>query len=157
MRKLAVLRDNESKPCPFGLGIPYSCQKVGQSITNMIPLSMSEDKENEIRQTNEKIRKTNTSVFLWQATGERCIYADKIVGKEVNCTFTERQENRNDIIGSPLYTKMFTGTAANGIYTSPSAYYNESPMNRGPFFGMYGVESLGSDQNDLQKSSNKKE
>ena len=52
---------------------------------------------------------------------------------------------------------MFTGTAANGIYTSPSAYYNESPMNRGPFFGMYGIESVGSDQNDLQKSSNKKE
>ena len=150
MRKLAVLRDNESKPCPFGLGIPYGCQKVGQSITNMIPLSMSEDKENEIRQTN-------TSVFLWQATGERCIYADKIVGKEVNCTFTEKQENRDDIIGSPLYTKMFTGTAANGIYTSPSAYYNESPMNRGPFYGMYGIESVGSDQNDLQKSSNKKE
>jgi len=149
MKKLAVIRDDSNESCPFGLGIPYACKKAGNSINEMLPLFVSENNKNEIKQKN-------VNIFLLNASGERCLFANKIIENKVNCSFEEQKENRSDIIGSPIYTKMFSGIAGNGLYTLPQTYYAESPLNSGPWYSMYGIESVGAENNaNIKKSTNK--
>ena len=125
-KKLAVLRENKDNGCPFNLPIPLACKKVGKAI-----LEMRQGENNE-------------DFFIWKSDGNHCLFAKKIINDYVDCAY---DTDKNSINPSPLYQKPFSGSIPNGIYTFPHSHYgNETPMNSGPYYGMYGIESVAKDK-----------
>jgi hypothetical protein len=58
--KLAVIRDNKERQCPFGLPVTDACYNVGKLVNNMVSMSEMDD-EDEINVT----RKSNNRIFMF--------------------------------------------------------------------------------------------
>lgn len=132
IKKLAVIRDNEEKSCPFGLPIPIACEKVGNSIFSMKP------------------EENNHEQFVWTAEGKACPFLQKIMKNMVSCKFEEKSSQK-DLVGSPIYEKMFSGSTPSGAYTFDHNWYTQTPLNSGPWYSMYSIESVASKNNKNDK------
>ncbi len=111
IKKLAVIRNDGHRQCPFGLPIALSCKNAGDSVERMAPLDTVET------EAREKFADANKKVYLHHATGERCIYADKIMDSTsmVHCDWGEGGQGLHDspMRPSPYYTRVFNGLANN--------------------------------------------
>ncbi len=131
MIKLALLRDKE-EPCPYGLEIPMACEKVGKAIHNM------------------KIGQNNAQLFLWEADGNKCPFANKIIKNVVDCSYEGPILNK-ELTPSPLYEKPFSGSGAMGVNTLPHTYFSgDTPMNKGPYYDMYSIEMVASENKNTK-------
>ena len=110
--KLAVIRDDNLRGCPFGLPITEACEYAGDSIHRMAPLQAVPEEEKK-----ELLVKANMVVYTYHKTGKRCPYADKLLPKhdKVDCDFGDTGQGQRSVPyrGSPLYTHCL-------LYTSPS-------------------------------------
>lgn len=132
LKKLAVIRSNRSRACPFGLTIPEACQSVGQAIRQMTPLEMVEEPS--------ETQESNQDILLWSATGERCPFAKDILVNHgaVQCEFD--LDNQDHLpVGSNYYHKHFSDTSWEGTFTWPGPYVGPS-IDRGLYYGQYSVE-----------------
>lgn len=137
MKKLAVIRKDIGRGCPFGLPIPLACNNAGNSVENMEALEdLPESKE-------EKVKAANRRVYRHHKTDTRCPYADKIVEKlhTVHCDFREGGEGFRDfpIRPSPYYPRMFGGLGQRGLYSHPVDYYWDNPEARQFFSGIFSI------------------
>jgi len=158
--KLAIIRGDEVRDCPFGLPIIKSCQNAGISIHRMAPLQSIDDTEEQ-----EKIRKANKMVYVYHKTGERCPYADKIleVQNKVDCDFGDTGEGfkSTPFRGSPLYPQTFQGIGLDGLHGYPLGFYADNNESRNLFFGLFSmlghktVEELIKLADDYDKSGEK--
>lgn len=134
--KLAVIRGEDLRACPFGLPIAQSCQYAGDSVHRMAPLESSEDEEEQ-----QKINKANKLVYLYHKTGSRCVYADKVLVEQnkVDCDFGDTGEGQHSapFIGSPLYPRTFHGIGLDGLHGFPLAFYSDNDESRNLFFGLF--------------------
>jgi hypothetical protein len=157
--KLAIIRKNEADPCPFALDIPFACQEVGDLVDKMSPVSKSAPDAPALAASNQHL-------FLWKRPGHRCHYAGKILDPEthaVECNWnsTAAGEEGTPIVGSPWYTKHFSGVGLDGVYTFPLGYYADNSIDRGMYYGMYSIESIASEEDEeadtIDKSTTKLE
>lgn len=144
MKKLAVLRDDNSKPCPFGLSIPNACFSVGNAINEMKNVEkLSQD-------IKLKVIEENKQLILGEK--KKCYYAGNMFGKCIDCTYGTENAGKpinSNIVGSPFYPKMMSGIGMEGLYTVPNAsngYYQDNSIDRGYYYGMYSIESIANDK-----------
>ncbi len=162
MKKLAVIKTDESGDCPFGLPIAGACKTVGVAIMDMTPFYIlpPETSKTEVMDVVEN----NNNLFLWKATGERCPYATKFFkDKEaVECNWGTATEGEEEgaLPGSQFYPKQFTGVGVEGLYSYPGGYFMGYSLQDPLYNGSYSVESFAEEtQNDIvkeTKSTNKK-
>lgn len=139
MKKLAVLRDDSNLPCPFGLSIPIACKRAGNSVLsmNIITDQSSQDKIDE-----------NLKIFNEINDFEPCLYANKILKKNVICELDEDDESENMMpVGSPLYFKPLSGASFFGTYMSPAGYYNDNSIDRS-YQTLYSIENIAAEDPD---------
>jgi hypothetical protein len=127
MRKLAVLRDNVEKKCPFGLPIPYGCKTAGKLIHQL-------DQDPKAAQTNlSKVEDNNEP--------GKCDFAGDIIKDEfVACQAPDTDPSFPK--GSPRFYRPLAGVGLEGLNTVPLGFYNDNSIDRGYYYGMYSVESM---------------
>jgi hypothetical protein len=135
--KLAIIRGDDIRECPFGLNITLACKYVGDGIHRMAPLDAAgNDKEEK-----DKIKKANNIVYAYHKTGERCPYSDKIleIHNKVDCDFGDTGEgfHSTPFRGSPLYPQTFHGIGLDGLYGYPLGFYADNNESRNLFFGLF--------------------
>jgi hypothetical protein len=134
--KQAMIRGPGVRQCPFGLPISTACKNAGSSVDNMIQLSGDERKM-------AKQTKLNKRVYIYNQTGERCVYADKIVeGKDkVHCDFGDGGQRISDfpIRPSPFYPRVFHGLGQYGLYSYPVNDYMDASGARQMFSGIFSL------------------
>lgn len=135
--KLAIIRGDEVRPCPFGLPILDACKYAGESIHRMAPVMDLKDEE------AQKIGKANRLVYAHHKTGKRCPYADKMLEdhNKVDCDFgdTGAGQQSTPFIGSPLYPQTFQGIGLDGLYGYPLGFYADNNESRNLFFGLFSL------------------
>lgn len=150
--KLAIIRNEETHQCPFGLPILEGCENAGELINKMAPLSiLGEDATPEEQQ---KIKEANHKLYMWQAPGKRCNYAGKIFEKQdaVECNWGSNAPGvvPGDLLGSPFYSKVYNNVALDGIFSYPLGFYADNNISRNLYYGLYSL--LGSpSQEEIKK------
>jgi len=142
-KKLAVIRDNKLRNCPFGLPISEGCQNAGDSVYRMAPLDAVDGEEQK-----ERLKKANSLVYVHHKNGKRCPFADKILEKfkKVDCDFGDTGQGQRSVPyrGSPLYPQTFSGIGLDGLYGYPLGFYADNNESRNLFFGLFSF--LGSEK-----------
>jgi len=160
--KLAVIRSDKQDECPFGLGVPFGCQKAGELIARMAPLdALGDDADEEEKRT---IADANRRLLMWmlsEEAGGRCAFAGKIFKEKdaVECnweTSVSGTEEGAALLGSPFYYRHFSGTGLDGLYSYPLGYYTDNSIDRGMYYGMYSLESSGQEEVELKKDSDER-
>lgn len=159
--KLAVIRDNDNEPCPFGLSIPGACKSVGKFIQNMAPLdAMGPDSTSEERKQIAKANQRLMRIMVMASSEEpqSCVYAGKLFPKmdKVECNYGDTApgiKERGTLIGSPFYSQHFSGVGLDGLNSAPMGFYGDSNISRNSYYGLYSLQgSL--DIEDLLKIAN---
>lgn len=133
--KLAIIRGDELRPCPYGLPMIDACQNAGESIHRMAPLVDMKDEQ------AAKVSKANRLVYAHNKDGQRCPYADKVLeeNNKVDCDFGDTGEGQHSVPfrGSPMYPQTFTGIG--GMYGFPLGFYGDNNESRNLFFGLFSM------------------
>ena len=156
--KLAVIRSNGEDACPFGLPIPFGCRQAGKLISRMAPLDiLGEDAEEEEK---AEIASANQRLLMWmlsEEAGGRCPFAGKLFKDKdtVECNWDTNVSGPEGpaLKGSPFYYRHFSGIGLDGLYSYPLGYYTDNSIDRGMYYGMYSIESPGSEEFDLIKTA----
>ena len=142
-KKTAYIRDNKNRFCPFGLPITDACKCVGKAVFKMAPLDAAKDDEQK-----ERIKKANSLVYVYEKTGKRCTFADKVLDgfKKTDCDWADTGQGQKSVPfrGSPLYPQTFSGVNLSGLYGYPLGYYSDNNESRNLFFGLFSF--LGSEK-----------
>lgn len=146
--KLAVIRDNDENPCPFGLDIPFACSSAGEYVDRMAPVNIlgkdASTKEKEL------IKKSNNRLLVWaimQGDEEpsKCKYAAKVFPdkEKVDCSFgdTGSGETPATFLGSPYYSRNFSGIGTMNMTSIPLGYYVDGDISRNLFYGITSFQS----------------
>ncbi|HUU87529.1 MAG TPA: hypothetical protein VMX17_07215 [Candidatus Glassbacteria bacterium] len=132
--KLAVIRDNNTGACPFGLMIPDGCLSAGKLVEEMTPvLKVGKDGNDtlliEDQEKLEEIVASNMSVLTW--SGDKpttCKYANYILKnkEKVECNYGDEGAGLGhvDFTGFPAYTQYFSY----GFAAVPIGFYSEHPV-----------------------------
>jgi hypothetical protein len=142
MKKLAVLRSNESQSCPFGLDITYACHNAGEFIRKMVPLALVESEEEK-----QALSESNTKLLIWNDNNGSCSFSGQIIEPDtVNCNFSDDDLGKTQaLLGSSYYWKNFSGTSIDGgaaIEGAPLSFFQDYSIDRGMFYGPYSIESI---------------
>jgi hypothetical protein len=145
--KLAVIRKNESDPCPFGLPIPFACKHAGNMIEKLAPLDVMDDATEE---EGQRIADANVRMLGWllmKSTEQpcQCPYAAKIFkDKEaVECNYYDTapgQDQKAALMAAPFYSQIFSGLGLNGLFTYPIGYYADYNISRNLFYGIFSLQ-----------------
>lgn len=137
--KIAIIRGEGGRSCPFGLPITSACHNAGNSVKRMMPLDEKNTKEN-----NEKIANVNKLIYAYQKEDNTCIYADKVLenNNKVDCDYMDNGQGINsvDFRGSPLYPSTFHGLMLDGLYGFPLGYYVDNDTSRNLFLGLFSLQ-----------------
>lgn len=137
LKKLAVIRKDHVRECPFGLPVVVGCLYAGDAVERM--QSSDEVEEWEWK----KVKKANRRIYRHHKTGTRCPYADKIAikHKATHCDYGEGGEKLRDypIRPSPFYPKVFNGLGQTGLFAYPVSYYWDNGSARQVFNGIYSI------------------
>lgn len=142
IKKLAVIRTDESKSCPFGLEIPYGCQNAGELIHHMAPLNiLGEDSTDEEKL---EIAEANNHLFMWKNPQERCPYARKLFPDHgaVECSWDNQDAADGALRGSQFFYRPFHGVGLDGLYNYPLGWYQNDARFVHPYYGPYSIESI---------------
>jgi hypothetical protein len=143
--KIAFIRSNDTKICPFGLDITRGCRCAGKSVLQMAPLNAVKDEGRK-----KTLAKANNLVFLYNKDGNECSFSDKILEDfdKVNCNFGDTAEGQKTIpiAGSGLYPTTFSGIGADTLQAFPLGYYTDHLPSRNLFYGLFSF--LGSQEVD---------
>lgn len=124
-KKLAVIRDNEVKKCPFGLHVPDACFIAGNLVDNMVVI---EPKDEDVGLTETEINnmiEANRRVLMFSSEKEsKCKYANYIFKDKqmVECN----QDDTGEGLGHGNFKSMPTSPQYLGIsfYSIPVVPYN---------------------------------
>lgn len=135
--KIATIRGEGVRSCPFGLPMTEACENAGDAIHRLTPLKeVSKDKR-------EEMDRTNKIVYAYHKEGKRCPYADDILKEhnKVNCDFGAIGEGVRSppITGSPLYPTTFRGVGLDSLYSKPLGFYADNEASRNLFLGLFSI------------------
>ena len=149
--KLAVIRKNDSEPCPFGLDIIFGCKTAGENIDRMFPTEkLSKDLNGASEDEIKKVADANRRLHAWivmSGTAEPapCKYAGKLFPDQngVDCNYGDAASGQPEsavLLGSPAYSKHFTGVSLDGLYSYPLGYLADYNISRNSFYGIYSIQ-----------------
>jgi len=136
IRKLAIIRDNENSPCPFGLPITVACHSVGNAVDKMQVLNFDAP-DSQIKLENQKIWQDNIE-------NKKCKYAAHLFKnktKVVDCDFGDTAAGLSQdgiFTALPYYNDLFEGLGMSGLLTYPPAGDGDMPQIRNLYYGMQG-------------------
>jgi DMSO/TMAO reductase YedYZ molybdopterin-dependent catalytic subunit len=132
--KLAVLRNNDVKPCPYGLSVSSACKTVGSAINSMTP-------------GNTEV---NNFIYRWFAEGDDCPFNSQVVDNNVNCTYDEMTHEKpvSGLNISELYPKHFSTNTVDGLVSFPLNIYYDNSIDSGRFYTRF---SVAEDKNKSKK------
>lgn len=148
--KLAVIRDDENTPCPFGLPITFGCRNAGNVIDKMFPIEKLGIHATE--EEKKKVAAANARLLTWAVmssteTPQQCKYAANLFPKKkkVDCDWNDTaagQSSEGTLLGSPFYSQVFSGIGLDGMFSYPLGYLADSPLSRQVYFsmGIYGTD-----------------
>lgn len=145
--KLAVIRRNDDTPCPFGLKISWACKNAGSVIERMAPVDVLGSEATE-REKNMLV-KANMRLLVWSLMGGQeigeCTYANIVFPDKhaVDCTYGDTApgtKQRGVLLGSPFYSKIFSGIGLDGLYSYPLGFYSDSNISKNLFYGIYSLQ-----------------
>lgn len=153
--KLAVIRDNIDRKCPFGLKVPGACKTAGDLVKKMAPTSIlgPDAEDDEI----QELSNANNTLLRIEMPGDRCFFAGKIFkdkeAVECNWGSTAPGVGAGDALeGSPFYSRVYNNIAYDGLYSYPLGWYADNNISRNLFYGIYSVQ--GSENSEsLNKTS----
>lgn len=157
--KLAVIRDNEDTPCPFGLPIAQACSTIGEYIERMAPLSMAS--EEATPEDLEKVIEANLRVMRWalmMSDGEPrpCKFAGKLFPdkqNKVECNYDDTAPGVSEkgvLLGSPFYSQHFSGVGLDGLYSYPMGWLQDpaSGLARNTYYGLVSLQGSSKEDDD---------
>lgn len=140
LRKLAVIRDNEDSPCPFGLPIVQACFTAGDSVDDMEIVTDTQAEKPTIEH--------NLAILNKNVEQKKCKYAAHLFkNKEhsVDCDFGDTAAGLSQdvsFLGSPYYTQIDKGVGIGGLSNYPVTYQTDGSEYRSNlYYGMYGWAS----------------
>jgi hypothetical protein len=142
LRKLAVIRDDEESPCPFGLSIVADCASAGDSVDEMEIITDPEEQESAISR--------NRKLFERNVEPKKCKYAAHLFKNKkhvVDCDFGDTAAGLSQevsFVGSPYYSQPDGGSGM-GRYINPPLMSLPDGMEGGNQY--YGNYSWGSARN----------
>lgn len=148
VKKLAVIRENSDVRCPFGLSIPKACHVAGEYVDKMAPL---EDLPMETTEEEKQlVAKANNKLLSWalmQDTTEikTCKYLSSFFKDKsaVDCNWGDTAAgtpNSAALLGSPFYSRIFSGVGLDGLYSYPIGWYADYNISRNLFYGIYSLQ-----------------
>jgi hypothetical protein len=150
LKRIAIIRKETVRGCPFGLPIVTACLNAGDSVERMADLIPQEEER------WPQMKKANRRIYRHYKDGERCPYADKIAKKNnaVHCDLGESGEKMRDfpMRPSPYYPRVFSGMGSSNMFSWPVDYYADNPDARSIFSGVYSVYASTGEIN-IQKHS----
>lgn len=148
--RLAVLRDDNDNPCPFGLPISHACKTAGRLVDKMAPLAILgkdvSDWEKDI------IASANVHLLIYNSPNEICKFAGNLIESNkdiVECNWDSVAagvHEKGSLRGSAYYPRFFSGIGVDGLFSYPLGYYSDSGKSRHRYYGLFGLE--GSDDRD---------
>jgi len=145
LKRIAIIRKDTVRECPFGLPIVTACQNIGDAIGRLQVLEEVE------KSKREKVRKANWRVYLNSKNGERCPYADKIAEDfdSVHCDYGEGGEGIRDVPlrPSPFYPRVFSGLGQTGLFSFPVNFYWDNNHAQNLFTGIYSIYAASGEVN----------
>lgn len=152
--RIAFVRGNCGKPCPFGLKIPQACLAAGKTTNKMVCTEHMTGKD------KEKYNEINDHLYSSREEDKSCVFADKIFSKKFNkvdCDFGDNAQGIGspNIQPSPLYPGTFNSLMLSGIHSGPSyGWYSDNDSSRNMFFGLYSyVDAQNTNTNNILKLS----
>lgn len=126
--KLAIIREMDEKPCPFGLYIPDGCLSAGDLVDNMSAINNSDEISEEDK--NTIIKSNNRILMLTDAPKCKCKYANRVFKSEdehkeakVECSFGDTAAGiGNANFNSTQPMSQYLGLS---FYSLPIGYYNQ--------------------------------
>jgi hypothetical protein len=160
MKKLAVIRDNKDESCPFGLPISWACSNIGGFIHKMALLDVmgsdsTPEEKKQIAAANQKLM--SWALMMGGEQPKRCFYAGMLFPEKpdkVECNFGDTAagiDEKNVLLGSPFYSKIFSGIGLDGMYSYPLGFYADKNISRNLFYGIYSIQ--GSNKYELIKKA----
>jgi hypothetical protein len=132
--RLAVIRSNTDKMCPFGLVVPDACSCAGKLVDQMQPVLRVDPDGFDTLLIKEKksllqVVRSNMSVLSWSEDEPcHCKYANAVMDEKhkVECNFGDQAAGLGhaDWTGFPSYTQYFAG----GYSSVPIGFYSEHPV-----------------------------
>jgi hypothetical protein len=129
--KLAMIRENKTNGCPFGLNIPDGCKCAGKTVKQMCPLTNQDPKD--IKKLSDEDKKNiiaanNRVMLLSEDAPDICIYAHYIFEDEtskVECSYGTEMASGLGVanINAPRNLSQYLGI---GYYSVPLGFYNEN-------------------------------
>jgi hypothetical protein len=137
IKRIAVIRKDTIRDCPFSLPVPVGCLYAGDAVDRM------EATDDVPEYKKDPIRKANRRIYRHHKTSQRCPYADKIAvqHKAVHCDRGESGERLQDFAfrPSPFYPRVFSGLGQTGLFAYPVDSYWDNPGARSLFSGVYSI------------------
>lgn len=137
MLKLAVIRDNNDSPCPFGLSINQACHIAGDAVDDMEAIDEDAD-------DNSEIIERNIEILEKASEHSKCKYAAHLFKKKphfVDCDFGDTAAGLSQdgaFTGSPYYTQVFEGVGMGGLLNYPVTNQTDGSEYRNLYYGMTG-------------------
>lgn len=104
----------------------------------MAPLDLSKEDE-------EDITKSNKRLFVLQATGQPCKFANNIFEEKqsVECSYDSSAPGVHplNIEPAPFYSRVYNNVALDGLYSYPLGYYADYNISRNLYYGTYSIQS----------------
>lgn len=136
-KKIAIIKSDQLRGCPFGLEISSSCETVGEAVNQMEVL------DNVPEEQREKYARANRRVYRHHQDGTRCPFAEHILeGRDmVDCDFEEigGSAGVHDpvLTPSPYYPRVMSGLGQAGLYAWQLGSYQDAAGDVGqPYPGM---------------------
>lgn len=133
MKKLALIRNDQETPCPFGLRISSDCKTAGHSVEQMEPLADG----------NQLILSQNLLLLQQNPEKKQCHYAKHLFPgrpKEVDCDYGDTaaglptpslqgdsaEQDYKQMGSGPLVERDIDGTEFHNLYYGIQGYASRS-------------------------------
>jgi len=134
--RLAIIREQGEKPCPFGLSIPDACLIAGKLTDDMVPLpdEMKTDKKITDEDKRSIIAANNRVLTLSREPPVKCKFLNQLFKAEENAVEAKVECSFGDTaagIGTGNFNSTQTLNQYLGIsfMTLPFSYYNMDVSN----------------------------
>ncbi len=136
MFKLAVIRDNDNTPCPFGLSVILGCRTAGDAIDEMQLIDQDAD-------DNQSVIRHNISLLETNPEPKKCKFAAHLFKNKpyvVDCNFGEADAGISPEVsfnGSPYFSGIGEGIGMGGLYNGlTDPYYQGGATYRNMYYGV---------------------
>lgn len=165
--KLAIIRENDEKPCPFGLFIPDGCLMAGCLVDNMTPIEADADNKQIVEELPEEDKKTimeanNRVLLLSKEPKIKCKYANYVFKSnekdseaKVECSFGDNAAGLGGAVNWNA-SQGLSNYLGISFYSLPIGFYNQDLTYQEGFSNFVNRYFASEDEPELKKEAEDK-